>query len=522
MKRKKGFLLVGVLFAFLFLMIVVPVMVKWVQNDTRLAVKDQKSSMAFSLAEAAVDRGYWKIKGSTSTFNQASIGGTILGYNFDAVYTDISGGKYRIKISSGPGEDQITILGEGRDLQNKETRSIKAVYLNTTVPGAILSGGNLSADSASVVHWGPIMARGNMSFTGTIPDYPRKLARGTVFGRDPTGDTNPPNNDSNGDWQSAYNVPELPVFDFETLRSSAAATHTQDCQNVRTVTYTPYDIWTPNPLNCTYVQSHVTKTVANSCTSSHSFKKGSNSCTSGTSGTCSVTSTALSTSTSYGPMQCCDDSGVYGGPVTCAYGTAPCENCIVNDLYDSPYRDKDYTWYWSHNVTWQGYTGTRGTIIVRDSMVISSYPTTDYDDRYCRGGTGASPGSTKCTVNVPPKAYLEYSKIDTSAGTADPDYPGDKGLRSNVATYAIGTMSGAMDASGSGGDLGIYGFLYVGGSLARYGAADIYGAAWVVGNISGEGNTMIFFNSKLKVPTLNVMLEKESWLETKPSTAAWP
>ena len=41
MKKRDGFLLVGVMLLFLFLLIIVPVMLKWVQDDTKISVKDQ-------------------------------------------------------------------------------------------------------------------------------------------------------------------------------------------------------------------------------------------------------------------------------------------------------------------------------------------------------------------------------------------------------------------------------------------------------------------------------------------------
>ena len=522
MKNRKGFILIGVLFVFLFLMIIVPVMVKWVENDTKISVKDQKSTLAFNLAEAAVDRGYWKVKSSTGTFATVSFGGTLSGYNFDATYTEISGGSYRVKIISGPGLDQITIFGEGRDSRNKETRAIKAVYTNTSVPGAILSAGNLTATSESTVHWGPIMAKGDISIsTGTDrygnnlrTYYPRKLSMHTVKPLDPTGDTNPPNTDSL-EWWSNYNVPDLPVFDFVTMKASAAATGTLDCQDVYT-TYSTYisTTYAPSPASCTYVKNGSNKSCTCTCDTSGNPTSCSGKCTCG----CAPTyTTMIATHTTTTPiMQCCS-STVYGGPVTCAYGGSDgCVNCTVTDIFhQTTLRDKNYTWYWDHNVTWGGYIGIMGTVVVMGNMSLLG----DKDDRYCRSDdtTNSLPANPGCTVAVPPNAWKEYQKFDTAATN---EYPADTGFRSNALTYKIGTS--ATESSGSGGDLGVYGFVYVDGNFARAGASDIYGSIWVRGNVSGTGNTMIFYNSKLNVPTLNVVLVNDSWQEQKPSSQAWP
>ncbi len=585
MKKRNGFLLVGVLLIFVFMLIIVPVMVRWVQDDTKISVKDQKSTLAFNLAEAAVDRGYWKVKSSTGIYSSVALGSVINGYHFDSVYTDVPGGSYRVNVSSGPGTDQVTILGEGRDSDSKETRTIKAVFTNTSVPGAILSAGQLNAnDVDSTIHWGPIMAKGDIVLATGYPNYPRKLSMQTVKPRDPTNDTNPPNTDSL-EWWSNYNVPDLPIFDFNTMRSSAAQTGTLDCRDAFPEIYT--NIYNPcagstctdpgGSCTCSNTTtgpacvdsggscSCATKVCSGSgctdpgsgcsCTGSGSSKvctgnscpdpgancdcsvtctgsgctdsdgSGSgcirnNTCTGtgcadsdGAGAGCTCTVTVTTTTATTAVMQCCH-SDTYGGPITCDYDhngdtiADYCTNCTLTDIFhQTTYRDKDYTWYWDQNATWGGYTGVKGTIIVMGNMTID---TAGHDDRYCRSDdtTMSLPANPGCTVAVPPNAWREYQKFDTAASN---EYPGDTGLRSNVLTYKIGTSS--TESGGSGGDLGVYGFLYIGGNFSRAGASDIFGSMWVVGNVSGTGNTMVFYNSKLNVPTLNVVLVKDSWQE---------
>jgi len=49
---------------------------------------------------------------------------------------------------------------------------------------------------------------------------------------------------------------------------------------------------------------------------------------------------------------------------------------------------------------------------------------------------------------------------------------------------------------------------------------DIYGAVWVVGNVSkavGAERTIIFYDENLDLPTLNVVLLRRSWQEIPPS-----
>jgi len=419
--KRKGLILPMVVVAFVFLAIVVPLLIKMVRDDTSASVADQKKSVAFNLAEAAVDRGYWKIKSSTITLQEILDGGVISGYDYDATYDDVAGGSYRIRIASGPLEDQITITGEGKakiGVDKFETRAIEAIYQNTAVSGAIISGGMMSATGNSVVHWGPIMSMGDLTVSGAVLNnhYPRKLSKGVVKPLDPTGDLNPSNTD-NLEWWSDYPVPELPLFNFTELRSSAAATGTLNCQ------------------------------------------------------------------TKSGNIECCFLS-------SCTYSGAACSDCSIQNLNDDSRISNNYTWYWDNDATWTGKNGARGTMIVRGDLRVTG------GGNYCSG----------CDLEVPATAWQEYQKIDT---TSTDEYPGDTGYQSNATTYHLDD------------DLGVYGFLYVGGTFDRQGDCDVYGAIWVVGNISGNGNTAVYYNSKIKLPMLNVIIIRRSWQEIAPSAEAW-
>jgi hypothetical protein len=120
------------------------------------------------------------------------------------------------------------VWGEGRDSLRKETRSIQAVFRNTSVPGAVMSGGALSISDQAIVHWGPVLAWNDITVAGTVYNkhYPRKISKQVVKPHDNSVD--PPNTD-NLEWWSNYDVPDLPILDFDALRSSAIATNTLNC-----------------------------------------------------------------------------------------------------------------------------------------------------------------------------------------------------------------------------------------------------------------------------------------------------
>ncbi|MBI3564467.1 MAG: hypothetical protein HY079_04645 [Elusimicrobia bacterium] len=248
--RDHGQILAGVVLVTMVLLIILPVIVRWVQQDMKMSVKDRKSTIAFNLAEAGVDRAYWKLKSSTSTWSSALNGVAPAGYDFSQVFTDVPGGAYRISITSGPASQQVTVVAEGRDNILREKRALTVVYTNQTIPGAIISGAGIGESGGSVVHWGPMLAMNNITLSGSAATnhFPRKLSKQVVLPFDTNGLT-PPNTD-NLEWWSGYDVPELPIFDFAALRSSAAATNTLNCNGTVTGTHVNHVACGSSCVNC--------------------------------------------------------------------------------------------------------------------------------------------------------------------------------------------------------------------------------------------------------------------------------
>lgn len=426
----RGQILIGVIMVMLVLLIMVPALVTWVQHESRASVKDQKSGVAFNLAQAAVERGMWKLKSSTSTWGAAVNGTALAGYNFDVAYGELPGGTYRIAFSSGVfnGSAAVTVWGEGRDTDRREVRSIQAIYENVSISGAIIANSNVLLDGNSSVNWGPVMAMGDINLSGTAATQyrPRKLSRQVVVGtggqpRDINGLT-PPNTD-NLEWWSDYDVPELPLFDFTNMRASAVASNT---------------------LNCGGAWNNTSKQV----------------------------------------------------PCNTA-----CVACNISNMYKDNRNASNYVWYWDNNVIISG-SGIKGTTIVRGNLTLS----------------GADYGNNSMAMNIPVNAWMEYQKLDT---TSSGQYPGDTGYHSTAATYTLGSSPGLEQSVG---DLAFNGFVYVGSNISMLAGsqADIYGAIWVAGGWDSHSNNEIFFNDKLQIPALNVVLLRRSWREVSPSTAAWP
>lgn len=477
---KRGFILPAIISVILVFLIMVPALLKWVSDDTKQTVSEERKSKALYLAEAAVERGYWKVKSSTSNFNSIIMGYTLTGYNFDTVYSDVSGGKYRIKITSGSARE-IIIIGEGLDYSTKEKRAIRVRYRNQTINGAMLSGSRINPSGDTTIHWGPILSWGEINLSNGADNvyFPRKFSKQLVKPRDHS--LNPPNTD-NKEWWSAYDVPELPMFDFASIRSSAAANGTLNCGSANS----------SNPLS----------------PQSPSYQM-----------TCNCTGDQ---------KKCCADKN----------------SCYVKDIYADKRYNRGLIWYWDEGKSvYLENTGIKGSIFVRGDLRIDGddcygpwYKISGYDSyggyHICGNGPPSEPGPGSLFVDVPRQAYLEYAAVDNSATN---QYPGDLGLSSSSLVYQIGACNrnyyyqcnssceSGCERAATGDDIGLYGFLYVGGGLKIYGAFDIYGAIWVVGDINtGSGNNVaIFFNENLELPTLNVILIRQSWEEITPSDIPW-
>ena len=222
MKNRKAQVLLGVIVLLVVLAIIIPTMVKYVQHEAKWSVKQGQNTNAFQLAEAAVDRGYQKIAESTSTWQAVKTGVVQAGFDFDTSYSDIEGGTYAIKLSSGPQSGEVTILAVGRDKMLRETRALKVVYSKGDVNSAMYASG-ITVNGGVVIQWGPMKSRGNITLTGASDvEYPRKFAVGSITGWATTS----PCTDNLENW--AYNcspgVPPPPDIDLDDYKEEAQRT----------------------------------------------------------------------------------------------------------------------------------------------------------------------------------------------------------------------------------------------------------------------------------------------------------
>lgn len=211
LKDESGALIIAAIVSILIIAIFTPMVLMYVQNEARWATKQKQSTTAFHLAEAALDRGVWKLKEKSSNWTDAEAGTVIAGYDNDQVYTDIAGGSYKIKFSSGPIAGEVTVVGKAIDQSSNELRAIQGIYQAGAGDFAIQAKNTSSFGAATNVEWGPVV--GKNSITTGSDTHPRFFSGGNISPNDINGNASP-NSDYIQWWSYKQDLPADPQINF--------------------------------------------------------------------------------------------------------------------------------------------------------------------------------------------------------------------------------------------------------------------------------------------------------------------
>jgi len=212
------------------LSILIPAMINLVRKDSKDNQRESKKSKSLHLAEAGLDRGAWKLRESADIWTTASSGTAISGYNNDVEYTDIEGGRYKIRILSGPSTNEVTVIAKGKADGSDEIRAIQAVFSKdaaAALPALSVNSG-ITWKPNMRVHWGPVITYN--SITQSPGDYyPRKYSAGQIVGRDTVNDANngamPADNWTTYDYAAFYDLGVAPTIKLDKYRELAKATN---------------------------------------------------------------------------------------------------------------------------------------------------------------------------------------------------------------------------------------------------------------------------------------------------------
>lgn len=230
-----GQVLVGVLLLMMVLLITVPFLVESLQRESRWSVKEKKSTTAFHLAEAGIDRAVWKLNERAANWTDAAAGTVFTNYNNDKTFSDVTGGTYRVRILSGGSATKVKIVSTGRDDSTKELRAIEALYEKASAAAAIQAPA-LQFNSSFKVFWGPYMSLTDISLNSSADElYPQKYARTSITSSSSYGDRDAapgagnPKDETDCLEYWAYNnstcgsagVPDMPPIDIDWYRAQS-------------------------------------------------------------------------------------------------------------------------------------------------------------------------------------------------------------------------------------------------------------------------------------------------------------
>ncbi|MFC2061799.1 hypothetical protein ACFLUV_04735 [Elusimicrobiota bacterium] len=199
-KNNSGQSLAFALIILTVLLTFIPSLVNMLKWETQLSLDHKSGTIAFHLAEAAIERGLWKLRTSRDEWDSVEEGTLSSDYTGGKEFTDIEGGTYKIIITTTTEENERKIVGLGRDSATEDLKAIEVIVEFVGNESALFSP-TLVMSGAVAVHWGPIMATGNLTCTGD--SFPRKYAVGDIIGR------TPPDTDDTEYW-AHFPVPDPP------------------------------------------------------------------------------------------------------------------------------------------------------------------------------------------------------------------------------------------------------------------------------------------------------------------------
>lgn len=231
MKNIKGNSLAIFVALLLVVMMFFPLVIQLLQTESEQSVKNLKSALAFQLAESAVVKGVAKLSENRSNWINAASAVPIDGYRDDRVYTDLTGGSYKVAFYLGSTPGTVLVVGKGRDDSTKEVRVIEAEYAIFSPDTALIfnkgfNGGEGSSDFIEA-HWGAVRSYGNANYP-LGKAFPRLYSSGSSK-RD--ADPTPPNTNNVDNWSfqtdmGAAPFPDLSYYKAKAINSTVPTTST--------------------------------------------------------------------------------------------------------------------------------------------------------------------------------------------------------------------------------------------------------------------------------------------------------
>ncbi|OGS22770.1 MAG: hypothetical protein A2252_10620 [Elusimicrobia bacterium RIFOXYA2_FULL_39_19] len=433
-------------------LILIPLNIDLLQQESTLTIKDKNSTSAFQLAEAGLDRGYWKLKENNNYWSMIGNGYRLAGYTFDLAYSDIpstgpaSAGYYCVEITTHPTNNRKRIIRSiGIDKDRKETRALQAIYEVQGIDSAIFSDAGIDVGGNVEVHWGPV--RSYQTIDAGSRKYPRMYSKQLVVDWDASYGPPTAGGDAVGVppaqwfWWTEYDVPSRAQINFNAYRSSSIALGR--------------------------------------------YSYGDNNHTNG--GTIEFPNIAETNGWTY----FYESTGTNPTGENVADGTQMCRGKAIKMPH-------------GHNGNVRvagGSTYIIGNVIVMGDMQTS-------------GTAGGGNYVYTLSESIKEEIPKEYVAINTSAANEFPADAGTT-INNTFEWDSSGPSPYPVDGNQYGMKRGVTfrGFVYVNGNLDSQGNIVIHGSILVKGTVSGMGTVKVFYNDSLDVETLTTSFSRKEWKE---------
>lgn len=221
MKNVRGNSLALFVALLLVVMMFFPLVIQLLQSESKQSVSNLKSALAFQLAESAVVKGVAKLSENRSNWINAASAVPIDGYRDDRVYTDLTGGSYKVAFYLGSTPGTVLVVGKGRDDSTKEVRVIEAEYAPYAPDTALIFNKGFNGSDAIgdmiEAHWGAVRSYGNSNYP-LGKAFPRLYSSGSTK-RD--ADPALPNTNNVDNWSFQTDMGAAPFPDLAYYKAKA-------------------------------------------------------------------------------------------------------------------------------------------------------------------------------------------------------------------------------------------------------------------------------------------------------------
>jgi hypothetical protein len=192
-RKSKGFILPLVVLLTLVLALLFPLLTKLTLSETEKTTRYTQRKGNVDLIQMAEEKAVFFLRKDSSLWDSLQEGHAIPGYNDDVEYAEDQKGFFKVKITSGPAANQITIQIKAVGPSRQFLKTMRAIYGRPQLGSITAENINIEGVASSLfphAHWAPLYAS-TIALDPLFLDlhYPRKISKGEVKPADMSSST---------------------------------------------------------------------------------------------------------------------------------------------------------------------------------------------------------------------------------------------------------------------------------------------------------------------------------------------